>query len=139
MRSFDEIQAAFPWEEIPGCPGRYRLSLPMPDRSPWDLAGDDAQVLRLTSAACKDPIELVQLPGGAGLLCYRRADGAYVHTLNTRSGLLRKLAQLRPVAAPNNEDEPPSGARTGTDARALPTDFRRTPGIGPATGQSRQP
>lgn len=103
MPTFDEIRRAFPWEEIHGCPGRYRLTVPMPAKSPRDLAGYDAQVLRLTSAACKDAIELVHLVGGGGLLCYRRADGAYVHTLNTRSGLLRKLAQLRPVPTQANE------------------------------------
>ena len=29
-----------------------------------------------------------------GLISYRKADGSYIHTLNTRDGLHRKLAQL---------------------------------------------
>lgn len=38
-----------------------------------------------------------------------------VHTLNTGSGLLRKLAQLQPVPTRANETRQPPGARTGAD------------------------
>ena len=37
----------------------------------------------------------MRLAGGGGLLTYARADGTFVHTLNTESGLLRKVAALR--------------------------------------------
>lgn len=100
MRTIDEMRAAWPWEDIPGCPGRLRLRVPMPDTSPVQLAGDDAVAVRMTSAVCKDAIELVALAGGGGLLCYRRADGTYVHTLNTAAGLARKLVQLQPAVTP---------------------------------------
>lgn len=110
MHSFDEMRAAWPWEEIPGCPGRLRLRVPMPDTSPVQLAGDGAVAVRMTSAGCKDPIELVSLAGGGGLLCYHRADGTYVHTLNTAAGLARKLTQLQlavpPVASSHPDEEP---------------------------------
>ena len=37
----------------------------------------------------------MRLAGGGGLLTYARADGTFVYTLNTESGLLRKIAALR--------------------------------------------
>jgi len=43
--------------------------------------------------AARDPVHVALLDGG-GLISYRRADGHFVHTLNTPDGLARKLAQL---------------------------------------------
>ena len=37
----------------------------------------------------------MRFAGGGGLLTYARSDGTFVHTLNTESGLLRKIAALR--------------------------------------------
>ena len=37
----------------------------------------------------------MRFAGGGGLLTYARADGTFVHTFNTESGLLRKIAALR--------------------------------------------
>jgi hypothetical protein len=45
------------------------------------------------SAAAKDEVLLVRFAFGA-LLSYRHSDGTFLHTLNTESGLLRKLAAL---------------------------------------------
>jgi hypothetical protein len=44
-------------------------------------------------AGARDPVLVARFAEG-GLISYRRADGTYVHTLNTRDGLERKLAQL---------------------------------------------
>jgi hypothetical protein len=44
-------------------------------------------------AGSRDPVLVARFADG-GLISYRRADGTYVHTLNTREGLERKLAQL---------------------------------------------
>ena len=37
----------------------------------------------------------MRFEGGGGLLTYERGDGTFVHTFNTESGLLRKIAALR--------------------------------------------
>ena len=37
----------------------------------------------------------MRFAGGGGLLTYARGDGTFVHTFNTESGLLRKIAALR--------------------------------------------
>jgi hypothetical protein len=37
---------------------------------------------------------LVVVCEGGGLISYRKPDGSYVHTLNTKEGLNRKLDQL---------------------------------------------
>lgn len=94
MRTFDDLRNAFTWKEISGCPGRFTLGEPLPEAPPADMAGDGAVAVRLESPACRNPIELIRLPHGGGLLSYRRADGTYCHTLNSDSGLARKLRQL---------------------------------------------
>ena len=47
----------------------------------------------------KDPIVLLRFPGGGGLLSYCKRKGGcerlFVHTLNTESGLIRKVDALR--------------------------------------------
>ena len=47
---------------------------------------------RLTRAA-KDPVIVTPFEDG-GLISYRKADGTFLHTLNTREGFERKLRQL---------------------------------------------
>lgn len=98
MYSFEDVRSAHAWEDIPGCAGRFRLHVPLPGRSPLDLAGPGAVAARLSSPVCRDPIEVVFPAGGGALLSYRRADGSYVHTLNSQAGLERKLAQFELVA-----------------------------------------
>ena len=91
------------WKEIRNCPGRYTV------RRRRDLAGWPPE--RLLAAALggnvppislwrlgsstSDAIHAARFAGGGGLLTYARADGTFVHTFNTESGLLRKIAALR--------------------------------------------
>ena len=92
-----------PWKEIKGCPGRYVI----PKKG--ECATTHAELLRrdglgfdpaqgcteLRSDGCVDGLVLTIFPGGGGLLTYCKADGVtQVHTLNTRSGLARKLGAL---------------------------------------------
>lgn len=53
----------------------------------------DAKAQQFHVAAARDAVVVVPLSDG-GLISYSRADGTYVHTLNTRDGFARKLAQL---------------------------------------------
>ena len=43
--------------------------------------------------AAKDAVLVVELDDG-GLISYHRADGSFLHTLNTTEGFRRKLTQL---------------------------------------------
>ena len=43
--------------------------------------------------AAKDPVIVTPFEDG-GLISYRKADGTFLHTLNTREGFERKLRQL---------------------------------------------
>ena len=45
------------------------------------------------SAAARDPVIVTAFDDG-GLISYRKAEGTFLHTLNTREGLERKLRQL---------------------------------------------
>ncbi|CAK0857164.1 unnamed protein product [Prorocentrum cordatum] len=97
--ALEQLWASLPWREIRNCPGRYTTS----DRAARaeDLVallgrcgfavGRAPLVARLPG---KDPMALFRLPGGGGLLTYCRPEGFFVHTLNTESGLARKVDAL---------------------------------------------
>ena len=91
------------WKEIRNCPGRYTvrrrrdLARWPPERLLAAALGAAAPQTSLWrhSSSTSDAIQAVRLAGGGGLLTYARSDGKFVHTLNTESGLLRKIAALR--------------------------------------------
>ena len=91
------------WKEIRNCPGRCTirrrrdLARWPPERLLAAALGAAAPQTSLWrhSSSTSDAIHAVRLAGGGGLLTYARADGTFVHTLNTESGLLRKIAALR--------------------------------------------
>jgi hypothetical protein len=89
--TLDELMAARPWTPIRNCPGRYVL--PATPETPASLAGRDVPIRLYRVAAARDDVVVVQIVGG-GIISYRRADGRYVHTLNTPEGFARKLEQL---------------------------------------------
>ena len=86
------------WREIRNCPGRFTAPRSTNRTSPaallQEVLGAAAPPLVTWDIAGKDPILLARLPGGGGLLSYAKAE-AFVHTLNTESGLLRKVEALK--------------------------------------------
>ena len=90
------------WKEIRNCPGRYTtrrrdLARWPPERllaAALGAAAPQTGLWRHRSGS-KDAIHAVRFAGGGGLLTYARADGTFVHTFNSESGLLRKIAALR--------------------------------------------
>lgn len=92
MATFNEVMKAHDWKPIPNCPGRYVLSTKA-IICPEQLLGVDVKVKRFEVRAARDPVLVVRLDHG-GLISYLRADGAYVHTLNTVEGFERKLLNL---------------------------------------------
>ena len=91
MVDFATLERAHHWKPLRDCPGRSVLVDEF--AAPATLVGDDVAIHRFVSAATRDPVDVALFAGG-GLLSYARADGSYLHTLNTRDGLRRKLAQL---------------------------------------------
>jgi hypothetical protein len=69
--------------------------------------------------AALDAVEAVRFRGGGGLLSYQRADGRCVHTLNTESGLARKLIALAGVQVVAASLAPPAAAVFGSLCRLL--------------------
>lgn len=91
--SFERLFERWDWGPIRGCPGRYVLRDARKDLRPRDVLGAETGVTEFTVPAAGDGVLVATFAGG-GLLSYRRADGSFVHTLNTTEGLRRKLAQL---------------------------------------------
>ena len=88
------------WRELRNCPGRYVS----PDRvlretTPRDLIQCHLPSYvkmpkRFNELENKDPVEITRFPGGGALITYCKEDGVYVHTLNTESGMIRKVEAL---------------------------------------------
>jgi hypothetical protein len=57
------------------------------------LLGQEARLAEFRVARARDIVLVARLTDG-GLISYKRADGTYLHTLNTVSGFERKLMQL---------------------------------------------
>jgi hypothetical protein len=91
MATFDNVRARHAWRPIPNCPGRFVLT--KTTETPLEIAGIEAAEEHYRPAAGRDPVVVVRLVGGGGLISYQHADG-FVHTLNTPEGLRRKLTSL---------------------------------------------
>jgi hypothetical protein len=92
----------WPWREIRNCPGRYVVGR---GRSTEALATPPSALVPAGVAVTRhpgtgsggDPVLVALFPGGGGLVTFeKRTEGniRYVHTLNTASGLKRKLESL---------------------------------------------
>jgi hypothetical protein len=93
MITFDELMIKWSWKPIRNCPGRYVLRAAPADLSPEDLLGRDAELSLFRVAGARDAVVVACLDKG-GLISYMRAEGTYVHTLNTAEGFERKLSSL---------------------------------------------
>jgi hypothetical protein len=90
---FEELKRGGGWVPIRGCPGRFILRGGPVSLRPEELLGPDCEPKEFRVAGALDVIVVAQFVGG-GLISYRKADGTYLHTLNTEEGFERKLAQL---------------------------------------------
>jgi hypothetical protein len=93
MTTFDELAAKYELRPIRNCPGRFVIYTAGAQLFPEELLGSDVEIRTYNVAAARDTV-LVALVENGGLISYRRADGTYVHTLNTTDGFERKLFEL---------------------------------------------
>jgi len=91
--TFSALFDRWAWRPIPNCPGRYALSAGPVAAPPEDIAPGASDSSEHLSVAARDPVIVTPFDDG-GLISYRKADGTFLHTLNTREGLERKLRQL---------------------------------------------
>ena len=91
--SFDDLMKSRQWRPIRNCPGRFILTDGGPFTSLAEILGPDTEVSEFRAAAAKDIVLVAGLDRG-GMISYKRADGSFLHTLNTEEGFARKLRQL---------------------------------------------
>jgi hypothetical protein len=94
MKTFDAISKEHRCEDIPNCPGRSVIRDLPGSTTVQDLLGADANHKEFKSEVCRDAVLVIRLPDQGGIITYKRSNGTYHHTLNTPSGLERKLKQL---------------------------------------------
>ena len=90
---FADVKARWVWRPIPNCPGRFVFAQGPTNISPGDLAKSPIHVTEHIVATATDPVVVAVFADG-GLISYRKQNGSYLHTLNSREGLERKLQQL---------------------------------------------
>jgi hypothetical protein len=91
--TFSALFDRWEWRPIPNCPGRYALTAGPVATPPEDIVPGATGGSEHVSATARDPVIVTPFEDG-GLISYRKADGMFLHTLNTREGLERKLRQL---------------------------------------------
>ena len=95
--TYDDLMGLWPWRPIHGCPGRFVLSPAAFSGSPEKLLSTLGRTVEVRSDFAVDSVHVTRLGEElreGGLISYRKADGRFVHTLNTGEGFVRKLAQL---------------------------------------------
>lgn len=93
MVTFDQLMSMWTWDAIPNCPGRYKLNGGTSALLIRDLLGFDVELETYSLPTARDTV-IVAVLSDFGIISYKRADGLFVHTLNTLSGLERKLLSL---------------------------------------------
>lgn len=91
--TFAELFQKWQWRPIRNCSGRYVLASAPPSLSLQALVGTNVDVREFRVQIAPDTVLVARLDDG-GLITYKRADGSYLHTLNTSEGFSRKLLQL---------------------------------------------
>jgi hypothetical protein len=91
--TFSALFDRWAWRPIPHCPGRYVLAAGPVAETPGDIVPGSNSGSEQMCAAARDPVIVTPFDDG-GLISYRKAGGQFLHTLNTREGLERKLRQL---------------------------------------------
>lgn len=90
--TFSTLFNRWAWRQIPNCPGRYVLAAG-PVVAPPEAIVPGATSSEHACGTAKDPVIVTPFEDG-GLISYRKSDGMFLHTLNTREGFDRKLRQL---------------------------------------------
>jgi hypothetical protein len=90
---FAELKARWSWRPIVNCPGRFVFAAGPIGLPPEAIVEGTVTTRRYHVAPAPDPVVVLWFDDG-GLISYVRPDGTYLHTLNTREGFERKLAQL---------------------------------------------
>lgn len=110
--TFDELLTKWNWKPIRNCPGRFLLSGVRSDLPPEALVGPETGLFEFYVETARDKVMVAQLDEG-GLISYKRADGTYLHTLNSAEGFSRKMLQLGIVPGDVRRNAEQSDRRAG--------------------------
>ena len=99
------VREHWTWKMIPNCPGRYvvkknqhitKLNLDELLAASLETIQDkNIEIYHTQSPKILDAVHVAVFPNeGGGIITYCKSTGEFVHTLNTQSGLARKLTGL---------------------------------------------
>ena len=98
----DRLRGLYKWEPIKNCPGRYIVKKSADHVTPDELL---AKIQTVESNIAKSTFQrenqddvfvaiFLDEPGGGLITFIKKDKGSFVHTLNEKSGLVRKLNGL---------------------------------------------
>ena len=96
---FADVMSRWRWRAIRHCPGRFVFAGGSTRMPPSEISAPHLSTTEHIVAAAADPVLVTPFADG-GLISYRKSDGTYLHTLNTREGFERKLHALGIAHAP---------------------------------------
>jgi hypothetical protein len=91
--TFTALFERWAWRLIPNCPGRFVLAAGPVATPPHEMVPGANGGSEHVCVTARDPVIVTPFEDG-GLISYRKADGMFLHTLNTLEGFERKLQQL---------------------------------------------
>lgn len=93
VKTFNTLSRTWQLRPIRNCPGRFVLNTGSIVLTPRELLESEQEIAAFRVPSAKDTVLVARIEGG-GLISYQRADGSYLHTLNTVEGFSRKLRDL---------------------------------------------
>ena len=114
--TFDELVIQRNWKPIRNCPGRFLLVGVRSDLPPEAVVGREIELLKFHVETARDTVVVARLDEG-GLISYKRADGTYLHTLNSNEGFSRKILQLGIVLEDSQRSAEDGRTGTGSETR----------------------
>ena len=90
--TFETLKNRYPWKPIRNCPGRFVLAGGVSAISPEALCGKPATVYEKTPLP--DPVYVIPIIGGGGIISYRKGATGFIHTLCNTEGFARKLKSI---------------------------------------------
>ena len=91
--NFQILKDKYTWKEINNCPGRFVLKTTNKTISIEELLNEKPNINHAKSSKVPDEILIARFTDG-GIITYKKNDGTFIHTLNTKEGFNRKLNDL---------------------------------------------
>lgn len=93
--TFEKAFNSNDWKPIRNCPGRFLLAGGPSEILVGNLTESKNPIVELSTETVPDKVLTIEFEDGGGIISYKKDDGKFIHTLNTKDGFKRKFDQLK--------------------------------------------